>query len=475
MAAVSIDRLQPLDRFILRVSRTWPQDIAALAILDGAPLMGPDGELRLEAVRDSIHRKLHLVPRLRQVIVVPPRRYGPPYWVDARDFDIADHVRTMALEAPGAEAELLRAVERLRRQPLDPSRPMWEMWFLTGLPDGRVAWLAKLHHTIGDGMAAMATISTLLDTSPAASELDPPRWRPARRPLPSDLVGDNLRARLRAQVAQLIGLIHPVRMLRGALEAWPARWELLGERPATRTSLDRIIGLDRKLALLHADLRHIRRLARAHDATVNDVLLALTAAGARELLRRRGELVDSVTLRAYVPVTLRRRLRGPQEGNRIGQMAVPLDLRAAPAETRLRRIAAETARRKRRQRTSLGGLMHGGAIGRRLMLALVMRQRVNLATTSIPGPRRPRYLAGARVREVYPILPLVANQPLGVGALSYAGSFTIGVVADRDVVPDLDVFVGAMRSELAALDAGATGVRNVPRAGQRTPEAVASR
>ncbi|HSK92827.1 MAG TPA: wax ester/triacylglycerol synthase family O-acyltransferase [Candidatus Angelobacter sp.] len=450
MAAGSIDRLRPLDRFMLRVSRTWPQDIAALAILDGEPLLAPGGELRLDDLRDAIRRRLHLVPRFRQIIVEPRRGLGPPYWADAREVDMAAHIRAVPLPAEAGASELLQTVEELRRRRLDPSRPMWEMWFLTGLSGGRVAWLVKLNHAMGDGMAAMAAISSLLDTSPRATADEPPSWQPARRPLPSELVADNLRTRVRALTGQLVGLSRPWTLVRRALAAWPAAWELLGEPPATRTSLDRMIGIDRRLAIVRTSLDGVRAVARAHDATVNDVLLAATAAGARALLRHRGERVEGVTLRSYVPVSLRRRLRGLQQGNLIGQMAVPLDLGQEDPDRRLRQIARETGARKRRLRTSLEALMHGGAVGRRLMLGLVMRQRVNLATTSIPGPKHPLFLAGAPVLEVYPILPLVANEPIGIGALSYAGELAFGIIADRDVVPDLDVFVDAVRGELPA-------------------------
>jgi hypothetical protein len=131
-------------------------------------------------------------------------------------------------------------------------------------------------------------------------------------------------------------------------------------------------------------------------------------------------------------------------------MAVPLAMRVSDAGDELRRIAAETATRKSRARTSLGVLIRG-RIARRLMLLAVMRQRVNVTTASIPGPTVPLYLAGARVLEVFPVLPLIANEPLGVGALSYAGALNIGVVADRDAYPDLDVFLAGAHEELDAL------------------------
>ena len=131
----STDRLTALDQLMLQASKVWPQDIGALAILDGADLLEPSGRLRIEAVREALGSKLHLVPRFRQVVHVPRRGLGGPLWVDAPVFDLAEHVRVIALPAPGEEAQLLVAAEQLRRRRLDRARPLWEMWFLTGLPE----------------------------------------------------------------------------------------------------------------------------------------------------------------------------------------------------------------------------------------------------------------------------------------------------------------------------------------------------
>ncbi len=131
-------------------------------------------------------------------------------------------------------------------------------------------------------------------------------------------------------------------------------------------------------------------------------------------------------------------------------MAVPLRLGDPDPARRLRQVAAETTRRKALTRTSLGVLV-GNRISRRLTLMVAMRQRVNVATASIPGPQAPRYLAGARMIEVFPLIPLIADEPLGIGALSYAGDLFIGIVADADVCPDIDVLAAGVRAELYAL------------------------
>jgi diacylglycerol O-acyltransferase len=445
--SISADRLNALDQLMLRASERWPQDIGAIALLDGPQLFEPSGRFRIEAVRDAIESRLHLVPRFRQIVHVPRPGLGGPLWVDAPAFDLNDHIRVLPLPADSGEADILVATEQLRRQRMDPSRPLWEMWFMPGLPDERIAMFVRLHHSIADGMAAMATISAFLDTAPGAPAAAAPPWRPGPRPSARELLADSLKRHVRALAGAVSVLARPRATMRHLLAAWPAIRELLAEEPAPETSLDRMVGPDRNLALIRSNLDRVKEVAHIHDATVNDVLLAVTAGGLRALLRSRGEPVEGTTVRIYVPVSLRPRVRGPQQGNVIAQMAVPLTLGVSDPGDRLRRIAADTAGRKARPRTSLGTLFRG-RIARRLMLKAVIRQRVNATSASIPGPTVPLYLAGARVLEVFPVLPLIANEPLGVGALSYAGAFNIGVVADRDAYPDIDVLATGMREEL---------------------------
>jgi diacylglycerol O-acyltransferase / wax synthase len=446
----SIDRLTPLDQLMLRASEIWPQDIGALALLDGANLLEPSGRFRFEAVREAIGSRLHLVPRFRQVVHVPRRGLGGPLWVDAPSFDLGEHVRVLPLPAGAGEAELLRAIERLRRRRLDLSRPLWEMWFLTGLSERQIGLFVKLHHSIADGMAAMATISAFLDTAPDAPAPSARPWALTRPPSARALLADNLVRRVERLAGAFSTLARPRTTVRRLRAAWPAVRELVAEKPASETSLDRMVGAGRDLALIRTTLDAVKEVAHAHDATVNDVLLAATAGGLRALLRRRGEPVEHTTVRVYVPVSLRRGVRGPQQGNLIAQMAVPLPLEGSDPGRRLRQVAAETARRKARTRASLGTLFRG-RIARGLLLKAVMRQRVNVTTASISGPTMPLHLAGARLLEVFPVLPLIATESLGVGALSYAGAFNIGVVADRDAYPDLEVFAAGAREELHAL------------------------
>ena len=446
-----IDRLSGEDRLMLATSEAWPQDVAALARLDGGPLFDDDGRFRIEAVRDAIESRLHLAPRFRQVIQAPRWGLGGPHWVDARSIDLADHVRELPLEPPAGEAELLRAVEELRRPRLDPSRPLWEMWFLTGLPDRQVWLFMKSHHTIGDGLATMAMVGRFFDPQPDASVEVTPPWAPAPLPSSSALLIDAIRGRASGFGGALSTLTRPRAALRRLREIWPATRELLAERPATLTSLNRVIGTERDFALVRGSLDVVRKVARAHGGTVNDVLLAVTAGGLRALLLGRGEPVEGVTVRIFVPVSLRRTLRGQVHGTLIAQMVVPVSLSESDAVRRLEAIASETTRRKERTRASVGSLMRGRLV-RKLALMAVIRQRVNVITASVPGPRQPLFFAGAPVLELFPLLALIGNVPLGVGTVSYAGRLGFGIAADRASIPDLEVLAAGVGKALRELE-----------------------
>lgn len=453
---MSIERLSDEDQIMLWPDEIWPQDIGAIAVLDGASLLDPDGRFRIEAMRAAVASRLHLVPRFRQLLYAPPQELGGPLWVDAPAFDLAEHVRVLQLPAPGDEAQLLLAVEQLRRSRMDRSRPLWEMWFLPGLPGGRVGLFMRTHHCIADGIAGVATLGTFLDVGPDTIAAPAPAWIPAPWPSAEDLRQDNRRRKADERHKRLSLLAHPAGSLHGALAAWPAMRELLAEEELPATSLDRLVGPGRTFALVRSSIDRVKEVAHAHDVKVNDVLLTAVAGGLRALLRSRREAVDGAVLRAYVPVSLRHGQYAGARGNQIAQMVVPLPVGVSDSRLRLRQIGAETAARKTRSRPSVGKMPHRGVLGR-AFLKLVNRQRVNVTTADLPGPEFPLYVAGARLLEVFPVLPLIGKVSLGVGAMSYAGQFNITAVADRDGYPDLDVFAAGVREELHALESISQG------------------
>jgi len=447
-----VDRLTDDDQRMLWPDELWPQEIGVLAVLDGSGLAGPGGGVRIEAVRDAIAARLHLVPRFRQVLYAPGPGLGRPLWVDAPAFDLADHVQVAPVPSPGDETALLRAAERLRRRRLDRSRPLWQLWLLPGLPEGGIGMFVKIHHVIGDATAGLAALGALLDPAPDAPAGLVPPWAPAPPPRSGDLIADNLRHYATGLGHAASALARPVTTARHARAAWTAVREAAGP-PAARTSLDRLAGPGRTLAPIRGSLDQARQIAHSHRATINDVLLTVTAGGLRGLLRSRGEPAGDLAMPIYVPITLRpARQRDQARGNLTALMTVPLPVGVADPGRRLEQIAAETARRKAVSRPSVGTVLHG-PMPQWAFRAVMNHQHVNLATADVPGPAQPLYLAGARLTEVFPVLPLMGKITLGVGALSYAGQFNIMAVADQDTCPDLDAFAAAARDELRALAA----------------------
>jgi diacylglycerol O-acyltransferase len=447
-----MDRLSAQDLMMLWPEELgWSQDIGALAILDGRRLLDADGRFRIETARDEIRRRLHLAPRFRQLLYRPRFGLGWPLWIDAPTIDLADHVRVFPLGAPADEQQLLLACEELRHRRLSRSRPLWEMWFLPGLPDGRVGFFMKLHHAIADGVAGIAALGAFVDLVPDPPETSAPPWTPSPMPSTRALFGDNARRHLQALQRAFTTLDHPVDTMRRARRGWPAAREAFAEARAPRTSLNQRIGSHRRFALIRGELDLVKQVAHAHDAKVNDVLMVVLAGGLRELLVGRGERVDGLVLRAFVPVSLHREQPGQARGNLDGGMMVPLPVGEPDDVRRLRLIAAETTLRKRKSRPPGGTLFRNVPI-QRVALRLAPHQHVmNTYAANVPGPPVPLYFAGAPLLEVFPVVPIMGNVSLGVGALSYAGQFNITAVADRELCPDLDVFAEGVRRSLDAL------------------------
>jgi diacylglycerol O-acyltransferase / wax synthase len=448
-----LDRLTASDLFLLMWDDYgWSSDIGGLAICDGTSLLGRDGCVLTEAVRTRLEPRLHLVPRFRQLLYRPRLGLGWPLWVDAPRFDLTSHVRVHRLAAPGGETQLLQACQELARRPLDPARPLWELWLLPGLPGRRVGAYLRLHHALADGSAALAVFGALLDPAPRA----PARATPPRTPVPipdtGQLLADNLRRRLRELGRGWLGLTHPGRTLAQARVAWPAWREVLTEQPAPHTSLNRPVGAGRRLAIIRGRLDPTKQIAHAHHATVNDVVLAAVAGGLRQLLASRGEDVHDLVQRAMVTISLHQEQPGHAAGNKPGWMMVPMPLGEPDPVRRLELITAETAARKHRARPQAGSGIFRFVAGQRAWYRHFPQQRsVNLVVTNVAGPPVQLYLAGARLLELFPMMPVMGNLTLVVAVLSYAGQLNLAAAADHDSCPDLEVFTQGVRSALGEL------------------------
>jgi diacylglycerol O-acyltransferase / wax synthase len=294
-----LERLGPVDAANMRVeSRGGPMHVAAVGVVDGTPLFDAAGRLRLEGVRADLDRRLHLAPRLRQVLMRPRRGLGPPAWADDACFDIGRHVRARPVPSPGDEAALLAVCVELNQPPLDRCCPLWELWLLPGLADGNVGVLFRLHHAVADGVAAMAMMGALFGAAPGAAPPPGPPWRPAAAPGAGQLFTDAWRRRADAAAAAGSRLRHPALVAHSAGTRARQLRLLAGEGRAPQVSWNQPAGTRRRLLLARADLASVKAVAHAHGGTVNDVVLAAVAGGARRLLASRAELRPGMILKA---------------------------------------------------------------------------------------------------------------------------------------------------------------------------------
>jgi diacylglycerol O-acyltransferase / wax synthase len=430
-----------------------PQHVAILAVAEGGPLHGPDGRLRVDAVRQELGGRLQLVPRLRQRVLWPRVGQGLPLWVDDPGFDLANHVRAVQMPAPGGERELLGLCDELCLRLLDRARPLWELWLVAGLTNGRVGLVLKLHHSLADGLAAVQIAGLLLDST--ANAPNPAAlWQP--RPAPSGwaLGADNLRGRSAALAAALMRLRHPGQLAAQARTLAGAAQLAAGGRHQRRSVLRRPVGGHRRLAVVRAGLAEVKAVAHAHGATVNDLLLTAVTGGLRTMLLARGTPVEGLALYASVPVALRAGADTAALGNQVGLMVVPLPVGEPDPAQRLQLITRATTERKRRPER-LASLRPAGSLTILRVLNRYSRHQriVDLFVTNVPGPQHALYVLGARLVEAFPVVQVAGNVPLSVAVLSYAGQLNIGIQSDPDSLPDLGLFTDGLRQSLEELGA----------------------
>jgi WS/DGAT/MGAT family acyltransferase len=457
-------RLSVADRGSLRIERPeTPAHVAGLSLLEARPLLREDGELDLAAIRRRLERRLSRAPELRRLVRRPPPLCGPPLWVDDPDFSIERHVGAARVDPPGDEAGLLRTAERLLRAPLDRARPLWQLWFLTGLAGDRLGMLFEVHHAMADGLAAIALLASLVDVG----EGDPPAapWRPEPAPAASALLADSMRRRAGA-LARAIR--HPVRLGRElASVAGDLSETMRATASSPRTSLHALPGPARLLRAVHLDLEMARAAAHAHGATVNDVLLTIVAGGLRELLLARGERVADRELNVSVPAALRGAGAARELGNAVGVMIVAVPVGESDVRRRLERIAAGTRNAKAEQHPAYVEDMMAWLAAMGLSQPFSRHQRlVHTFVTNVPGPREPLGLLGARIESVLPLVGLAGNVTVLFAALSYRGRFDVAVVADAAACPDVDVVLAGMNRTWRALAAGVQAERMARRHGE---------
>jgi diacylglycerol O-acyltransferase len=435
------------------IERTSPTDLMQLASdLPGSPMqvaailvLGAGQAVTLTAVRGAIDDRIRAVPRLRQCLIRAPFGGGRPVWADDLDFDIRDHVTAVDCPAPGDENEVLGVVAVTLTRRLPRNRPLWSATLLTSLSGGRAALVVTLHHVLADGIGGLAVLARLVDGASTRPDSTFPRPAPGRRALVLDAAGSRLRA--------VSHLPAKARQLRSAI----AELTTGGVAGPPRSSLNRPIGAHRSLAVARTGLASVQRVAHAHGATVNDVVLTAVTGALHTVLRHRGENADRFVI--SVPVAARRSAGGGHLGNEVGVMTVPVTVTGDPHQ-RLAVIARSTRRRRPATPSASAALL--GPVFRTLSSLgvyrwVVDRQRlVSTMVTNLHGPDVRLSFLAAPITEIIPVTPITGNVTVAFAVLSYAGTLVITVTADPRRCPDLPILLAGLQSELDLLATGQT-------------------
>jgi diacylglycerol O-acyltransferase len=441
--------MSPMDSSFLHLENdVTPMHIGGVSLFEGPPPAFAD-------LKKMVAGKMDLVPRYRQKVRFVPLGAGSPVWIDDPHFSLDYHVRHTAIPKPGGEVELRQMASRIFSQHLDRNKPLWELWLVEGLNDGRWALLSKVHHCMVDGVAATDLMSVMFsDTTGGGANR---QW--SAPPEPSDI---EVLARTIVQRASPAGQLQSLRralmapgetlrsvseFARAAVAAGPRL------RPVSSSSLTGPIGPHRRWSWADIRLSDVKTVRAALGGTVNDVVLTVITNGFKELLESRGEQVDpGQVIRTMVPVSVRHKGEKGVYNNRVSAVFAGLPVGLADPRERLRRINAEMDGIKQTKQAVAGDVLSSMsgfapplllALGSRLVTASP-RLNMHTATTNVPGPQQPVQTLGRRMLESYPFVPVVGSIRIVVAIFSYDGGLYFGVTGDYDGVPDIDVLTSGI-------------------------------
>jgi WS/DGAT/MGAT family acyltransferase len=409
----------------------------------------PAGEPRpsFAEIRDHLGARLHRAPRYRQKLARVPLGVHESVWVDDDAFELDRHV----LHSRATELE--DVIESVMSVPLERHRPLWEIWIADNLSDGRLGLVAKVHHCMVDGIAAVELGTLLLDVEPSGNGTGgETSWHPVPAPGPAELLVRGVRDRL-SETASLARL--PLGLLRspGRLLELPAAGLRLAGSLATAalplappSALNRPSSPLRALHSLERPLADLKEIRTRSGTTVNDVVLAAAAGGLRDYLLARGD--EPIDLKAMVPVNVRDSGAEGDLGNAISFMFVTLPCTEESASRRLEIVHEATAAAKisgasAEANRALQALAFAPPPVQHAISQLVSGPRAfNLVVSNIPGPQIPLWMRGCLLEQSYPVVPLAAEHALSIGITTIRDAACFGFYADRKVLPDADRLPG---------------------------------
>jgi WS/DGAT/MGAT family acyltransferase len=484
-------QLSGLDASFLSLeTRNSSGHVGGVCLLDPAQAPAP---LDLAALRDLFAGRIGLVPILRQRLLEVPFGLDQPYWVDDEDFDLEFHVREIALPRPGSDAQLAEQVSRLHARPLDRTRPLWEAYLISGLAKKRQAVYTKIHHAAIDGVSGAEVLTLLLDLTPEGRPpASIPVFVPQRPPGP---------ARLLASAGRSAALrpLDTVRITRDLIRFMPTIGAIagpmlgrllgIGERDGSviptaparppATPFNRPITPHRRWAFRSVALDDVKTVKNAFGVSVNDVVLAMCAGALRRWLSSHDAL-PAVPLVVMIPVSVRDEQAKGTLGNKVSAMLAALPTHLPTPQQRLA-VAHEATRIAKAQHAAIPpGLVENitdfappalAARAARVVFATGLLHRLppfNLVISNVPGPDVQAYLGGAKLLAYYPVSVVTDGQGLNITVHGYRGGLHFGLIACRELVPDIDTLTGYLVDELNTLLAAAGRAPEPQHAGRRS-------
>lgn len=453
--------------------------------------------LTLERLTGLVESRLHLIPAFRRRLITVPLGLDHPYWIEDPDLDLEYHVRELALPAPGDDRQLGEQVSRIHARHLDRSRPLWELYLVHGLEGGRMATYLKVQHATIDGVSGNDLFAALMDLTPEGRTVEPPpEWVADRVPGQAELLvrgalslGSHPLRAARLTYGLAGSIIGITRKGNGPSEAGASRHEepdivLANSSDGLRapaTPFNRSVGPHRRWAFSSVPFATVRAARElVEGATVNDVVIALCAGALRRWLVVHDALPDA-PLVAAVPVSVRT-ANDPEAGVKISMMIASIPTNLPDPGGRLR--ATHNSMRSAKE-------VHGALPAKLLsdvaefaMPALISQaarlsarfrllERLspfNLIISNVPGPQLPLYFGGTRLLAYYPVSAVTDGQGLNITAISYDGQVFFGILAARELVPDVQALAEFLKDELAQLSVRPDGTRSTPRRARKSSQ-----